>query len=283
MPFEPFGYRVDLLAPYSMAETQGRIRAGLKPLFEPRNGARGWVVGPLFCLWFSMVNRSGPMVFGIISQEGDQTRLRGRAGADLNGIAFITLGAFMGISALLGAIRKEDTGFGDPLLLAAIVFGGVPFLWWMAHRDRRQADPLVRYLSDAVGGSGQSLRAKSRAVTVMPGLVLSVGDEKLNRAVTSDLLHDLLIGVAPGSSLKVETKTSGYIYIVFRDGDYAIGKAEAPEHGRLYAVHKDTETIQRALKHDVFTFEEAREILMAYVSSAPDPAFLEWSAVKPRW
>lgn len=283
MSFEPFGYRVDLLSGYSMTETQARIRAGLKPLLEPRNGARGWVVGPLFCLWFTTLSRSGPMVFGIISRQGDQTRLRGRAGSDLNGIAFMTLWAFMAIAALLGVIRKEDTGFSDPLLLAAIVFGGVPLVWGMAHRDRRHADPLVHYVRDAVAISGQDLRAKSRGVTVMPGLAVSVGGEKLINPVTPDLLHDLLIGVGPGSALKVETVAGAYLYATFEGGDYAIAKADAHQRPPVYAVHKGMEAVQRAISRDVFTFEEAREILMTFASSAPDPAFLEWSAVKPRW
>lgn len=283
MSFEPFGYRIDLSSPYSLTETQARLRAGLKPLLEPRSGARGWVLGPLFCLWFTALSRSGPMVFGIISQQGGQTRLSGRAGSDLNGIAFMTLWACMAIAALLGVIRKENTGFDDPLLLAVILFGGLPLLWWTAHRDRRQAEPIVCYMRDAVALSGASLRAQSRAVTVVPGLAVSVGGQKLIDPVTPDLLHDLLIGVGPTSALKVETVTSAYLHVTFGGGDYAIAKAEAHQGPPLYAVHKSTEAARRAISRDVFTFEEAREIVMSYASSAPDPAFLEWSAVKPRW
>jgi hypothetical protein len=85
MAFQPFGYRFDLA-----------IRAKRKGWFASKTGARGWMIGPLLCLWWDPYDKQGPMLIGWLSEDGFGTRIIGRAGSDLNGmLLFVVIYPFL--------------------------------------------------------------------------------------------------------------------------------------------------------------------------------------------
>src|SRR3546814_6101180 len=75
----------------SPSEVKIAIKSRKKGWFDAKNGARGWIVGPLICLWFSAFDQYGPMLFGVISSDAAGSRVRGRAGSDLNGVVMFSL------------------------------------------------------------------------------------------------------------------------------------------------------------------------------------------------
>src|SRR5947207_232306 len=91
MAFQPFGFRFEIQSQMPPSQTKAAIRPRLKKWFDVQNGARGWIIGPFICLWFYAFNRSGPMLLGRMSSDGFTTRISGRAGSDLNGMAWFTI------------------------------------------------------------------------------------------------------------------------------------------------------------------------------------------------
>lgn len=91
MGFQPFGFTFEIFSSLPPERAKAALRSKKTSLFDAQNGARGWIAGPFICLWFSAFDRYGPMLFGLISAYNLGTRVRGRAGSDLNGVAMFTL------------------------------------------------------------------------------------------------------------------------------------------------------------------------------------------------
>ena len=53
MTFQPFGYRFEITSELTPTEAKAAIRSKKTTVFDVKNGARGWIVGPFICLWFS--------------------------------------------------------------------------------------------------------------------------------------------------------------------------------------------------------------------------------------
>lgn len=145
MTFQPFGYRFNLETILAIAEAKAILRAKKKGWFSQGNGARGWIIGPLLCLWWDPLNRQGPMMIGWMSDNGFGTNIRGRAGSDLNGVAmFCLIMPFLAYSFLQMLEHHQAT------TQHAFIFGGLlllsPTVLWFSHKDRHEADPLVGFV-----------------------------------------------------------------------------------------------------------------------------------------
>lgn len=159
MGFQPFGYRFEIFASLPPAEAKAVIRSKMAGIFDTKNGARGWIVGPFICLWFSAFDRYGPMLFGLISANNFGTRMHGRAGSDLNGVLTFTLLIPL-MAWLVFKIVSEGQASGDQIGVIALVFlVGGPLMYWSAHKERKSAEPLERFLRKAL--AQQDARSKS--------------------------------------------------------------------------------------------------------------------------
>lgn len=276
MPFEPFGCRFEAKSPRSPAEVKAVIRSRKKGWFEVKNGARGWIAGPFICLWFSAFDQHGPMLFGIISSDGAGTRVRGRAGSDLNGVVMFSLLIPLMTFITYKLIEEGSASLRQLLVIAAVFVIGGPVIYWSAHKDRREAEPLLRFIRDAAAASGRTLRRRSAAETISHGLTLSVGGEKLIGVVKPDAIHDALIGVGRGSFVILEAGPEAYIQTASRDGGYIIEKREGDRLKHFRAARRNGNPMIAGRRSDIFDFEEVREIFMAYASAAPAPFFLTW-------
>ena len=272
--FQPFGYRFEIKSPSRPADVKAAIRARMKGWFDPKNGARGWIAGPFVCLWFSAFDKYGPMLFGLISEDDLGTRVRGRAGSDLNGVVMFSLltpfMAFLTFNLVSGGASVRQ------LLVIAVVFlVGGPLLYWSAHKDRRQAEPLVRFLRDAVTISGRSLRARSAATTISKSVTLILG-ENSTEAATPDAIHDALLAVGAGDFVILESGPETYIQTASRDGGYILEMREGDSQRHFQAVRRSGAPIDASGSTSIFTFEEVREAFMAYATEGPMPHFLVW-------
>ncbi|MES2452756.1 MAG: hypothetical protein V4610_19560 [Pseudomonadota bacterium] len=276
MSFQPFGYRFEVRSPHSPVEVTTAIRSRKKGWLDPKNGARGWIAGPFICLWFSVFDQNGPMLFGVVSNDGTGTRVHGRAGSDLNGVVMLSL-----LIPLIAFIAYEQIAEGSAslrqLLFVAVVFlFGGPLIYWFAHKDRKEAEPLVRFIRDAATSSGRTLRRNSAAMTISKGLAMSVGGERLMGVVRPSAIHDALIGVGVGSFVILESGSETYIQTASRKGGYAVEKREGDSRQHFRAVRRSNAPNMTNRPDDIFEFEEVREIFMAYASETPAPRFVSW-------
>ena len=281
MHFQPFGYRFEVRSPHSAAEVAAAIRSRKKGWFDPKNGARGWIAGPFICLWLSAFDQNGPMLFGVISGDGVGTRVRGRAGSDLNGVVMFSLLIPLMAFIVHELIAEGSASLRQLLVIAAVFLFGGPFIYWSAHKDRREAEPLVRFIRDAAASSDRTPRRKSAAVTISKGLTLSVEGERFTGMIKPSAIHDALIGVGAGSFVILESGPETYIQTASRKSGYAVEKREGSSRQHFRAAHRNDDPDMATRADDIFEFEEVLEVFMAYASATPLPHFITWERMHP--
>lgn len=277
MAFQPFGYYFEVRSPHPPSEVKAIIQSRKKGWFEPQDGARGWIIGPFICLWLSALKRQGPMLFGRISRDSFGTKISGRAGSDLNGLAASAVSIPILAVLLYLIVSAEDYTFQQVAILGGVLLLS-PLIFWLAHKDRREAEPLVRFLRDAVTTQGRSLRAKSATVIISKAFSLEVAGETRKGPVTPDAVHDALLGMGAGDFVILASAPAMYIQAVFRDGGYIIERRDGDDQRHFEARRLSTPSAGSS--DSVFSFEEVRETFLAYASEAPMPPFVRWEAMQ---
>lgn len=146
--FWPFGYAFEIKTPMSPDQVKFKIREGLKPWFELRDGPRGFVLGPIIWLWLEYTPR-GPSLIALIDRESGETRVRGRAGFNI-AAAFGLAGCVIGYAALIifhpdyRASTRAIFGFTCFTIFSVLII-------WSLHHLRNDANPLFRYLERRLG------------------------------------------------------------------------------------------------------------------------------------
>lgn len=197
MAFEPFGYPFEIRSNLTPEEAKASIRRKKQSWFDSISGPRGWIIGPFLCLWMSAFDRTGPMLIGLLQRDDRGSRVRGRAGSDLNGIAYL---AFMGAILLFAAIQMIRQG--DLAVEKLGLYFGLPIagilalvLWW-AHKDRTQAEPLVHFLNQTLGRPAppQPLRRRELQVRGLPASLI-IDDDKTISAPAAKDIYDFVEGL----------------------------------------------------------------------------------------
>lgn len=273
MAFQPFGYRFELKSPSQPSEVKAVIRSRKKQWFEVKNGARGWIVGSFICLWFSAFNRHGPMLFGRITRDGFGTRISGRAGSNLNGLAMVCV-----LLPLAAWLFYQALGEGTYTTKQVVIVGGLmafPLLgFWTSHMFRREAEPLVRFLRDAVTPSGRTLRGRSAMATISKAFSIDVGGEVREGPVTPDAIHDALLEIGADDFVILGSAPETYIQTAFLDGGYIIEKRDGGAQKHFRAQRRAVTVTESS--DAAFSFEEVLEAFMAYASEGPMPPIVTW-------
>ncbi|MBY0303806.1 MAG: hypothetical protein K2W86_01455 [Sphingomonas sp.] len=275
MPFEPFGYSFELKSPSPPPDVKAAIRSRLKGWFDPKNGARGWIVGSFICLWFSAFDQHGPMLFGRISRVDLGTRISGRAGSDLNGLLCYSLLLLCIVPILYQPVSAGDYTANELGIIVGLVLLS-SLIFWLSHKDRREAEPLVRFLRDAVTISGRSLRAKAATKRFSDRFTLNLGGEPLEGPVTQEKIHDALLAVGAENFVILESGPETYIQTASADGGYILEKRDGNNQMHFQALRKGAVPIDQSGSNTAFTFPEVREAFIAYATSAPIPLFMTW-------
>lgn len=270
MAFQPFGYPVQIESRIPLVDAKSAIRRRKKGWFDPKNGARGWILGPVLCLWFSGIDSRGPMVLAILSGDGQQSRLTGRAGSDLNGTIWLTLLTILILSILLLQTDQWRQNSGSLLLLSIFLGFGVPLTLWMASKDKREAEPLVNFLRDVLTPEGKASRKARQSVAIAKKLVVDLNGDVLRGRVTANRLHTALLDVGSGGFLILSTAPDVYVQTAFRDGGYVI------EERRGGSLHFEAIRTDGNASDNIFTFDEVYQALLAFATDAPPPGFLRW-------
>jgi hypothetical protein len=149
-------------------------------------------------------------------------------------------------------------------------------MFWWSHKDRRKAEPLVRFLRDTVTVGGRELRAKSSKMAVPKALTLSVGGEDAQGPVTSEAIHDALLAVGEGGFVILASAPENYIQSAFRDGGYLLEKREGSQEQHFEARKRSVASTASKDANSALTFEEVRNVIMAYASGGAMPPFITW-------
>ncbi|WP_139114738.1 ABC transporter ATP-binding protein [Rhizorhabdus dicambivorans] len=269
MAFQPFGFSFHIATSKSPTETKVAIQSRTKRWFDPKNGARGWIAGPLICLWLSAFDNHGPMLFGWVSKSEKGCTIRGRAGADLNGVVMAAL-ILLPTIWIMFKIASNSDGFWPLLIVASLSF---PLIFWMAHKDRRQGEPLVRFLQDVTAEKSSSVLSTVAAVRISPTLKLSVGGEEVAGPVTPGGLHQALLDAGEGDFIILHSAPERYIQTMAKDGRFFIEKRDGGhmQHFQALRVGVGDKSSER-----LFSFDEMLSVLVAYASDQAKPSFISW-------
>jgi hypothetical protein len=276
MGFQPFGYRFEVTSNLNLANAKKAIRAKKTDMFDMKNGARGWVAGPFICLWFSAFDRYGPMLFGLISAHNFGTRVHGRAGSDLNGVLMFTLLIPLMAWLVFMMISKGQSSTEQLLWIGLIFLVGGPLLYWSAHKDRKDAEPLVRFLRKTLSPAAVLSSSAIIATDEIANARLILNGDQLEGQVTSEAIENALMRVGNGDFLIIETDTQDYIQTAFQEDAFRLEtrKGGPTQHYRAVRVEKPADVTGNVA--DRFTFEEIQEALTAYIAGGDMPGFIRW-------
>lgn len=236
MAFQPLGYRFAITSALPLEKAKNRIRQKKKGWFDPQNGARGWIVGPFLCLWLSAFNRHGPMVVGIVRNDGLGSKVVGRAGADLNGTAmFILLVPFM--AWVTYKMAEAGQGSLRAYLVIGAIFGlGLPLTLWINSADRREADALVHFVRKTLAPTDRSVRGSTPSLPMQsnPVRFFVNGEERVD--VSADQLDEALSALSIGDFAVLEFAPDEYIQALSNADHYVLEKREGSAAQHFQAI-----------------------------------------------
>lgn len=280
MVFQPFGYRFEIFSNLDPAEAKAAIRSKKTRILDVKNGARGWIAGPFICLWFSAFDRYGPMLFGLISSDNLGTRIHGRAGSDLNGVLMFTLLIPLMAWIVFMMIAEDQASSGQLLIIALAFLVGGPLIYWTAHKDRRDAEPLVRFLRKTLIPSAARSKSSMRATKVQTKFRLILNGDNLEGPVTEEAIQSAFMRVGIGNFMLIESGPQKYLQTAFRDGGYIleVRKGGPGEHYQAIRNGKVSGVVGQA--DAAFTFDEICEAMAAYVAGLEMPHFIRWQPLE---
>ena len=219
----------------SPSAVKAAIRSKKKGWFEAKDGPRGWIAGPYLCIWNSALQQLGPMVLARVSYRDGTTFIRGRAGSDLNGtlalIAWSVLVAMMVIGAFLQGQALDQFAF---VVLLYVI--SAPLILWMANSDKREADPLVRFLRRSVGSpTPNSTQPEEDERSTIP-VTLNIDGEVISQSPTPEALRSAIQELSVDGFIILERTPQSFMQVLSRKEDFQLEKREGSA-SRHFQVH----------------------------------------------
>jgi hypothetical protein len=272
MAFQPFGFQFDLTSHLPPSEAKAAIRSHKKRWLDPKNGARGWIVGPFICLWWTVWRSRGPMLFGRIEEDGAGSRIAGRAGSDHNGIAMTLIVSVAIIPLIWGMVASSRASAIGTGAIAIVFVVALALTLGMASADRKGAEPLVRFLEKTVTKQGKTRRKASTLPVVATGLTLSVNEEMGDGPLTSDAILDALADLGVDDFAVLASAHERYLQTLSTSKGWILEKREGDglQHFRA----------QRSDGAKTFDLDEVLAVFLAYASDAPMPAVVKWQTLQ---
>ncbi|WP_336978760.1 hypothetical protein [Altererythrobacter fulvus] len=279
MAFQPFGMRFEAISYLAPPEAKAAIKARLKGWFDVTRAPRGWIVGPVICLWLSAFDRHGPMLFGFMSNRDGVTRISGRAGSNLNGMVFAV---FLAVILPIIAIGLVSNRQASAALLFVLGFS-FPFCGlalWSGHAFRRDAAPLVDFL-DKTLSKGPAPQRREAPVSEYAGpylpMTLQVDGEKLEGRATPEVIREAIDGIAAaGTGFAILDHADGsFIQAALEHPGFVIergpGSGEYVAARRLSAPSEEEWTSPRH-----FSGAEVQAAFIAFLAGNSEPRGMQW-------
>ena len=282
--FQPFGYRFEVRSPLPSARVKAAIRSRMKDWFDAVPGARGWIVGPFMCLWLRAFDRRGPMLLAKLGRGDFGTRVTGRAGSDLNGLAAYTLSLPM-LAFSLYMLRATGEGSLQTVIIVSAILLLSPLVFWWSHKDRRQADPLVRFIEDAIARADApgTDEAVTHAEAARPTesiefagsrtLILTTSGAD-RAAATREDIREALLACGHGDFVILSAAEEIYIQTAVADEGYVLERRDGDARAHFHAVRSDDPSAT------TFAFDEVEEAFLAWAEETPAPDWLVWEPVR---
>lgn len=275
MLFRPFGDPFDIASPLTPERLKSAIRARKRSWFEANPGARGWIAGPFLCLWLSAFDRYGPMLIGRISSDGAGARVTGLAGSDLNGLVSILLVMPIGLFALWMLVLQQGLGI-RVLLVSGFLIGLLVVNLWFRHADRKQAEPLLRFLRDTASLGGRSGAADP---PLRAGIEMDVSGLLSKGDVTATSVREALGGLGEGDTLILSLAAERYIQVLGRNGAFVVEKREGDGERHFRA---EPLAPRGAGRSGNIPFDDALAVLIAWASTSPASEPVQWRRIRLR-
>ncbi len=264
----PFGYSFEITTHMSAVLVRDRIRARTKRWLDAKTGARGWIVGPVICLWLTTLDPRGPMLLGWIASKGSGAVIRGRAGSDLNGLLMLALVTGLVCASIIQS-PPSDSIFG--VVLMVLVFSVVVLL---LHKQREKAAPLVRFLEDALSESGEAVRQmKPGSFRIGRPLTLNVNGEDRKGVVSSAAIYDTLTAMIEDDFLILSSTEETFMQVMSVGGDFSIERRDG-DQAHHFIAHRQGGSVSK--QPAVFSFNDTLAVIGTYVTDEPTPTFIRW-------
>lgn len=278
LPFQPFGYRFDVSSNFSPAEAKKLIRSEKTGIFDARNGARGWIAGPFICLWFSAFDRYGPMLFGLIVADNFGTRVHGRAGSDLNGVLMFTLMVPLMVWLVFMMVAEGQATARQLIVIALVFLVGGPIMYWSAHKERKDAEPLVRFLRKALTQPTARFKSAEGTPNTNGGLRLILNGDFLEEPVTQEAIQSALLRVGNRDFLIIEADEQNYLQTACGNGQYVLEVRRGGPSDHYQGVRS---TARGRDQDDKFTHDEVSAAMGSYIAGEPLPSFVRLRRMNP--
>lgn len=259
MQFRPFGDSFEVYSPLKVEEAKSSIRKRLRPWFDLSKGARGWIAGPVICLWLSAVDQQGPSLLGIIRPDGSRSRLSGVAGLDLlGGLYALAFGA-----ALVALLSFRPAG---DLISIGLVSAFIMLGLFLRHLFRNDAKPLVRFLESAVGQTSLA-RARIQATELPGGLQLTLNGVLEARPAQTDRLLFLIDSLTEGEFVILSRADGIYVQTACEVGGFLVEMRNGGPDSHLVVYRPDGEGVDAAM---------AVQLVLAWATEQPEPEGVAW-------
>jgi hypothetical protein len=212
------------------------------------------------------------MLFGRISDDSFGTRISGRAGSDLNGMAASLLWLPVLVFATYMGWRTQQLSRGQ-LAIVAVIIALCPLFFWMSDRDKKEAEPLVRFISNTITPSGQTLRAGLiGSAKMVPEMRLTENGQERAGSVTAEDIYEALQNTGVGDFLILSTGPQAYLQTLLQNDGFVLERRDSDRMHHFKAVRRGAGVSER----DVFTFEETLAAMIAYGSRSELPQSIDW-------
>ena len=129
----------------NVAETRQRVRALLRPWFDPKQGPRGFVLGRLVCIWSGLSLYHTFELVALIRRDGWGARISGITTLMQAALALLLVPAVAAIWAAVGMVTGELYAMGAvPILLVSILT--VVLAAWLLRRNNNEHNEIVGLL-----------------------------------------------------------------------------------------------------------------------------------------
>lgn len=274
----PFGSGFEINSALSFEALRSAIRSKKKPMFDMRSGPRGWILGPLICLWLSPYWSMGPGAVGLISRNDSASRVVGLAGFDPAGSAMLLVISLIA-PLLIGLSGIAGFGFS---MLALVLFpaGGVLIMWSRA-QFHHEAEPIVRFL-ETIGRPAprQGQPAGSVAVPLQRPVTLTIDGEEQAGLASWEEICAALEGLGSDGFMILAEGPETYIQLLRVGDEFVLEKREGDRRSHFRATRREGHAGRSSAMGPTFSIAEARAVLAAHTSGSPKPDFVTWEKLR---